>query len=563
MNKEKCDEWLNFPTLNPLTRRKIKENGATYKKIEKECKKLTEPKQNGSLNTCDKWKKNKLKNPRTNRPIKLNGSVYKQLERECSDYHSDRNLNQNQITNSLCDRWLNDITINPKTNMPMIIGSPDFNQLIDYCKIGLDELPIPTIINFYKSRVIHENSVVNFINSLDISEWSMCMTGRYSKFRKSLSNAVLIGRGSFGEVYKANVNGLKFVVKEAYLTEKDNDKLIKYNVGRNKAGKFDKNSYPREFILLELVKDLIKKDKCPNFVYAYKVSICDSCKLNTSVQLGKKCYLTITEPADGDLYKFLIYNMISDAAMWSIIYQCLIAVYSMHAVYGIIHKDIKRDNFLIKIVKPGGCIKYIVENSVYSKTFYIENHGIIILLSDLGISESLHPTYTPEDFTGTRNAELVSVGDAVIFQPITCEFVCGNYRNTIVKPEFIYRNIWKNGEVSTRNKTFNSVPLELLRPNINIDVYDLVKFPAFEFFIDVLDVINMFIEGKRMYHGGTHSRLQNISNTVYNKLRSLPDRNNIFNYDQTNTWSIDAALMLEKIYNRPETETNIIAVFYP
>jgi hypothetical protein len=78
--KELCDKWLKNKTINPETSRKIKENGAVYKELEKKC----------SLNPlnqkdiCDKWLKNKTINPETSRKIKENGTVYKELEKKCS-----------------------------------------------------------------------------------------------------------------------------------------------------------------------------------------------------------------------------------------------------------------------------------------------------------------------------------------------------------------------------------------------------------------------------------------------------------------------------------------------
>jgi DNA ligase-1 len=40
MNTETCNKWLENKTINPITKRKIKVDGPTYKKIEKECNKI-------------------------------------------------------------------------------------------------------------------------------------------------------------------------------------------------------------------------------------------------------------------------------------------------------------------------------------------------------------------------------------------------------------------------------------------------------------------------------------------------------------------------------------------
>lgn len=35
-----CEKWLLNPLINPVSNRKIKLNGPTYKKLEKQCKSL-------------------------------------------------------------------------------------------------------------------------------------------------------------------------------------------------------------------------------------------------------------------------------------------------------------------------------------------------------------------------------------------------------------------------------------------------------------------------------------------------------------------------------------------
>jgi len=552
MNKQNCDEWKNHPTQNPLTGKRIKEHGPTYKKIEKDCNTLDNQ---SSLSLCAKWRQNKLINPRTNRQITVNGPIYKKLAAECA------NSDYDDVKDTQCAKWKDDFTIDPVYNRAIMVGCSEFDQISKKCNTSFDQLNIPTLSSFMKSRVLHEQTVVKLIKNTKVSQWDMCMSSGHSKFRDSLSDVTMIGWGTFGEVYKATINGVKFVVKEAYLSDIENTNLIKHRVGRNKEGVLDKNTYPQEFVLLSLVKELIKTNKCPNFLYAYNVSICDECKL-TDQSFGT-CYLTFMEPGDGNLQRYLTCNNLSDAEIWSIIYQCLIAVHVMHTTYGIVHKDIKPDNFLIKFVKPGGCIEYKVHNNIYSETFHVENHGIMVLLSDLGVSESVHPAYTMDEFTGMRNAVAVSIGSSVVFQPITCDYVASD-GGTIIKLASFYPMItWANGAKSTYNRTYNNVPIELLQADVDIDVYDFIKFPAFEFRYDVLDVINMFVGEKRMLNTGTHSSIKTIPSSVVHELKRVSKNSNIFNYDQKNTHSVIAALMLKKLYKRftDESKLNIIASF--
>lgn len=80
-----CEEWIRNPTINPLTNRKIKVNGPTYKKFEKDCDESSSPKSSPKhTSPCEEWTKNPTINPRTNRKIKVNGPTYKVLENDCS-----------------------------------------------------------------------------------------------------------------------------------------------------------------------------------------------------------------------------------------------------------------------------------------------------------------------------------------------------------------------------------------------------------------------------------------------------------------------------------------------
>ena len=85
--KEICNKWLANKTINPETKRKIKENGDVYKKLEKKCSLNQKEKPKKPLNQkeiCDKWLLNKTINPITLRKITEHGNVYKKLEKKCS-----------------------------------------------------------------------------------------------------------------------------------------------------------------------------------------------------------------------------------------------------------------------------------------------------------------------------------------------------------------------------------------------------------------------------------------------------------------------------------------------
>ena len=99
---EICKKWIKNKHINPETLRAIKETGAIYKKLYKNCSSNKKDKENKSLNKnknknenekkvkltesyiCKLWRLNKNINPRTSRAITSSGKIYKELEKNCS-----------------------------------------------------------------------------------------------------------------------------------------------------------------------------------------------------------------------------------------------------------------------------------------------------------------------------------------------------------------------------------------------------------------------------------------------------------------------------------------------
>ena len=84
VSKSDCDKFLNNPTLNPITNRKIQANGTTAKQIKKMCNQqgntaaTTMSKEN-----CKTFTMNPEINPLTGRKIKPNGPTAKVLAKAC------------------------------------------------------------------------------------------------------------------------------------------------------------------------------------------------------------------------------------------------------------------------------------------------------------------------------------------------------------------------------------------------------------------------------------------------------------------------------------------------
>jgi hypothetical protein len=86
--KRLCNEWLKEPLINPETGKSIVKNGPIYNKWKEKCKELGL--KNKPINTkqmtwkkCQEWKKNPEINPETGKKLKINGPTYKRIEKQC------------------------------------------------------------------------------------------------------------------------------------------------------------------------------------------------------------------------------------------------------------------------------------------------------------------------------------------------------------------------------------------------------------------------------------------------------------------------------------------------
>lgn len=93
-----CAQWRANPTVNPLTGRAIKVDGPTYKKLQKDCIGVRSPSPRSPVkrpvgplsprSKCEQWRANPTINPVSRRKIKRNGPVYKALKKECESVRS-------------------------------------------------------------------------------------------------------------------------------------------------------------------------------------------------------------------------------------------------------------------------------------------------------------------------------------------------------------------------------------------------------------------------------------------------------------------------------------------
>jgi len=326
-----------------------------------------------------------------------------------------------------------------------------------------------------------------------------------------------------------------------------------------------KNIFPREHKNLSYVNELLLSKKCPNFLYTYKMALCDGCKvvgLFTKKPSVRACYVTFMEPADFDLASIKRSNV---NQQFSIFYQLLCSVYSIHHYYAMYHTDIKSHNILVKRIKPGGCFKYVIGD----KTCYIENTGLLVFLADFGVAHSLSPKYNSLGFYGTRNAEVVESGQRPVWSPFETKYFADYDNFPITRPELskpIYIKWIDNRSKKTRviPGTFNKFGKTKIFPEISVDLYDNRRFPCFEFFNDIQDTIRTFIGGKQMFQDGKHPGMSNLHKDFKTDLKTfgfLKYQENMY-YIKGSIKYVLAEEMLWDLYKEPQKIDYIIDTYY-
>lgn len=513
----KCLKWHSNPTVNPTTDRKIKMGGPTYQKLEEECGSPTAgnlPPVNTSpaaptplADECDEWKANPGKNPRTGRAISPRGKIYQWYQKNCGDVG---------------------------------VGATS--------KIGQ---------TWFTERLDKGLRINNSLRAINADQWDMCMTGANAPaFRANFSNVVEIGQGSFGQVYRATLNtghDDQLVIKEAYLRPEEKRILKNATTQNQKWETIQKNSYPQENRILDLVNQLLLSSRCPNFVYVYNMAMCDGCRVQRLFDKGRSasgsCYVTFMESADTDLDHV---DLINFEEQLSVLYQLLIAVYAIHRYYAIWHRDIKTSNVFVQLTKPGGYFEYVIEG----KTYYVKNAGVVAYLADFGVSEVMSPLYAFTNYYGSRNAEVMRSsqkveGSNLYWKPISLES----------KPSID----WYDRTTGSKVKgTRNIITNPNIKSSVPINLNNSQKFPAFEFFDDIQDVIRMFVGGKQAAQPGNHRPMKTLSRELKGliayKRAYLPSRRSMYEIYGTIKYVL-ANEMFDQLYIKPQSVDKVVDRF--
>lgn len=422
----------------------------------------------------------------------------------------------------ICSEWQRNRqkhpVINPLTNRKIKLDGPTYRSLDRQC--GISESEIEEIEPAWGRRSSHLSSrtrecdkVVKILRTLPTSQYGICMSGsRSGGFRQHMTNVRLLGHGSFGEIYIAKIGGALVVVKEAYLTPTEKKIITEDHLHSKNIGQIPPESYPEEYVIDILINDILDNRQCQNFIYTYDLGVCEDCKLQIAplTKTVKFCYTTFMEPADFSLDKIDSSTLNEDDA-YNFLYQLLLAVITIHQVYGIFHTDIKLENILVKTTSPGGFYEYKVGRN----TYYVENRGYILCLADFGASRVFKPIVQTKinpklikghASYGSRNAAVRLISGRPTWEPIICQYnIEINKTGKITKGPAKLRQTWITPNKETFQSTWNQFYKGVdINPNILVDLNDTVTFPPFEFGLDIADVFRTLIGGKRTSQSGDH-----------------------------------------------------------
>jgi hypothetical protein len=358
-------------------------------------------------------------------------------------------------------------------------------------------------------RIEVANTITKFLESvMDRGKW--CISGmNQTKFTKNVEKIENLSVGTFGVVYKVLFSGIQtpIAVKEAFVHSDDLPQLVTKTVeGRFKrpGGPVKKDYYSIENLFLEAIdREILQKQRSPNFLLFYETAWCYDCVLTGLItaknptQTGN-CYLTFLEMADDILTSSVVPSY---KAQYSALYQILLGFHALQKYLGIWHRDIKKDNILIRKIPPGGVFKYVVDGISY----FVPNTGYQFFISDFGVSASFKPNLISKEYMSRFGSLWFGVNQI---------YIVHDRNNVLAYPLKVKENeniVWKDSAGNI-----------IGHKNTTIDRYNVMTFPPTEFFSDIQDVIRMFIKGPRTeMPEDIHSGFKNLTPSFYKEVKQL------------------------------------------
>lgn len=463
-----CIEWeLLNKTKNPITNRKIKKNGPTYKLLEDVCK-------NTQVFFAQK------KKPQEFNKIK-NFDLFQTKDIEC----------KKQCTRADAETQTRASDFGPPNPVQESTSDPYFSALSEVKENSVLSSYVTNYKNL-KTRIQEANNVCAYLNkTVTIADQQWCVSGPDKQiFNTYIDSFNILANGTFGIVSRVYFKNLDtpVIIKESKFSEQDDEIItVKTIEGRFKLQKNGKKNYfSLENVILEAIDRLIlQPHRSPNFLLFYETTWCQNCNMVVKGRTFEpgSCYLTFIESADTDLYSIELPSIYQQE---SVLYQILLGLHSLQKYLGLWHRDIKTDNIFIKRIQPGGVFKYNVDN----ETYYVQNTGYVAYVSDFNVCDCLKRDVLSEEY-------YKFVPYNCLAQPIQVKYINNQPVGVPLKNTFnkkLQTQNMKSGWMNSKNQTVDLIP----NPIPIIEMHkDPMQFPFYKFFGDIQDVIRMFTGGKR------------------------------------------------------------------
>lgn len=318
------------------------------------------------------------------------------------------------------------------------------------------------------------------------------ITGRGKQFCVSGPNSIKkqIGvsqqsHGSFGNVYKVDYKGLKFVIKESKIVNEVNE------VNKvNEVNEVNEVLIDELFICMKM-SELVEKRICPNMPLLYDFSYCKTCDLKSCLELASELF-------DGSMHELFETITLSDDLLYNFLYQAMHSIACAQHIYGLSQGDIKLQNFLFKKIRPGGFWLYKFRGTDY----YVPNLGYAIALNAFGSADMLREKYTTNNKLGLRRVHIMNGRVNLFHTKKGVEFDAKGLPSLVVNDD-------KNGGTQYFIKGMD------LEPEIKVDVENFDKFPPDEFLQDNIMLLKIFSGWTTSFNSSIEKYLKKNGDHLY------------------------------------------------
>ena len=356
---------------------------------------------------CDEWLKNKNINPITKKKISENGNIYKNLYNKC-DFES-------KIKN-FCVKIREELTDEDHKYYMKVKHFCDdiFKPSIKKIKKSLSPLPLPLPSSNKKNKK-KEKSLSLQLSSDNSSIIDLVEKDRYKKYTKITEyfrkiklgnkgciepaikeNTYTLNNGDIG-LYKQI--GTPSVFGVVYKSININKKYISNHIPKFVSKiQLVSNAFKSELKILKIIMKISEKDNIPCIPYIYNIMECNNIikdkkypkPIQKATNKNKSYSLILYELASGDLNSFL--KKERDYKIWKNCFeQIFMSLFVFHSIIGNNHGDAHSGNFLYRKIKEGGCFCYNINGINY----YIENLGYAWMIWDYSNAVPLNKLSDP------------------------------------------------------------------------------------------------------------------------------------------------------------------------